>query len=188
MNRSHVRGRMPLILVALLLLSSVIAAGVYSRSSKSQKHKKNPGTYQAETVTAAPTVISNIEGLQVTGVSLINQGSPEASLVIDVINHRDQGLIALDIVAGRGKTTSGGIGMDGSLASPPRELIPPHSLKQFTWHLGGILEGETVELAAAIFSDGKEEGERWALEGIKKSRIKFQEKQRAEKAKNGGQK
>ena len=50
------------------------------------------------------------------------------------------------------------------------------------------MEGQTVTLAAAVFADGKEEGDNWVLDGIKKSRDKFQEKQRAEKGKNGGQK
>jgi hypothetical protein len=94
--------------------------------------------------------------------------------------------MALDFIAG--KSTYSGLRIDGLLHEDnPLVIIPPHSLKTFTWFLGGIMEGETVTLAAAVFADGKEEGERVFLDGIKKARVKFQEKQRAERAKNGGQ-
>jgi len=170
------------------VLSTAIAAGIYSRTSKSQKKSTDhPRTYEAAKVTDLPTVISGIKGLEITSVSLVNQGTPEAALNIDVTNKRNEDVMALDFIAG--KNTYSGLRMDGLLEEGnPRVVIPRHSLKTFTWSLGTILEGQTISLAAAVFSDGKEEGERWALEGIKKSRIKFQETQRAEKPKNGGQK
>jgi len=176
------------LLVTLLVLSSAIATGIYTRASKSQKQSKNnPRTYEAAKVTDLPTVISGIKDLEITRVSLINQGTPEAALNIDVTNKRNEDVMALDFIAG--KNTYSGLRMDGLLEEGnPHVVIPRHSLKTFTWSLGTILEGQTISLAAAVFADGKEEGERWALEGLKKSRIKFQEKQRAEKAKNGGQK
>jgi hypothetical protein len=132
-------------------------------------------------------VISGIQGLEITSVSLINQGTPEAALNIDVTNKRNEAVMALDFIAG-GSTYSG-LRIDGLLQEGSSlVIIPPHSLKTFTWGLGGIMEGQTVTLAAAVFADGKEEGDKWVLDGIKKSRDKFQEKQRAEKGKNGGQK
>jgi hypothetical protein len=172
------------LLITLLVFCSVIAVGIYTQTSKSQKKSKDhPRTYEAAKVTDLPAVISGIKGLEITSVSLINQGTPEAALNIDVTNKRNEDVMALDFIAG--KNTYSGLRMDGLLEEGnARVVIPRHSLKTFTWSLGSILEGQTISLAAAVFSDGKEEGERWALEGIKKSRIKFQEKQRAEKAKN----
>lgn len=186
MNISRVRGRMPLILAALLILSSIVAVGVYSRSYKSQKRPKGPRTYQAELVTVAPQVTSIVEGLQIAGVTLQDQGTPWASIIIDVINHRDEAVIALDFVAARGKSTSGGQGRVGSVEIPPGALIPPHTLERFTWHLSSILEGEKVELASAIFSDGKEEGDRESLQGLKRARLDSK-KQLEENRRNGGQ-
>jgi hypothetical protein len=177
-----------LCLTTLLVFCSVLAVGIYSRASKSQKQsKKQPRTYDAAKVTDVPTVLSGIQGLEITSVSLINEGTPGAALNIDVTNKRDEAVMALDFIAG--KSTYSGLRIDGLLHEDnPLVIIPPHSLKTFTWFLGGIMEGETVTLAAAVFADGKEEGERVFLDGIKKARVKFQEKQRAERAKNGGQK
>lgn len=176
------------LLLTLLLLCSAIAVGIYTRTSKSQKKSKDhPRTYEAAKVTDLPTVISGIKGLEITRVSLINQGTPEAAVNIDITNKRNEDVMALDFIAG--KNTYSGLRIDGLLEEDnPRVVIPRHSLKTFTWSLSAIMDGETISIAAAVFADGKEEGERWALDGIKKSRIKFQEKQRAEKAKNGGQK
>jgi len=178
--------RRSLLLIGLLVLCSALAVGIYSRASESQKQSKSR-TYQAAKVTDAPKVISGIQGLEITSVSLINQGTPEAALNIDVTNKRNEAVMALDFIAG-GSTYSG-LRIDGLLQEGSSlVIIPPHSLKTFTWGLGGIMEGQTVTLAAAVFADGKEEGDKWVLDGIKKSRDKFQEKQRAEKGKNGGQK
>lgn len=176
-----------LFLTILLVFCSVLAVGIYSRASKSQKQsKKHPRTYEAAKVTDVPNVISGIQGLEITSVSLINQGTSGAAVNIDVTNKRDEAVMALDFIVG--KTDYSGLRIDGLLHEDnPVVIIPPHSLKTFTWFLGGIMEGETVALGAAVFSDGKEEGERLFLDGIKKSRAKFQEQQRAERTKNGGQ-
>ena len=177
-----------LLLTILLVFCSMLAVGIYSRASKSQKKSKDhPRTYEAAKVTDLPAVISGVKDLEITSVSLINQGTPEAALNIDVTNKRNEDVMALDFIAG--KNTYSGLRVDGLLEEGnPRVVIPRHSLRTFTWSLGTILEGQTISRAAAVFADGKEEGERWALGGIKKSRIKFQENQRAEQAKNGGQK
>lgn len=177
-----------LLLSSFLVLSSVIAAGVYIQTSKSQrKPKDHPSGYDAATITEAPEVRSDIKGLDITGVSLINQGTPEAAIVIDVTNQRDEDVMAVDFIAGKGKSTSSGIAMDGLALEEPLVIIPRHSLKSFTWHLGEILEGETVFLAVAIFSDGKEEGDKSFVDRLKKSRINYQERRHQEKARNGGQ-
>ena len=177
-----------LILIStLLVLTSVLAAGVYTQASKFQKKQKDhPRTYEATKVKAAPEVRSAVKGLDISSVTLINEGTPEAAVVIDVINQRDEDVMAVDFIAGVGKSTSSGLAMDGlSEESDALVIIPRHSLKTFTWNLGSILEGETIFLAVAIFSDGKEEGYKRYVDGLKKSRIHYQESRRKEKTKNG---
>ncbi|HEX5875223.1 MAG TPA: hypothetical protein VFY60_11295 [Pyrinomonadaceae bacterium] len=174
------------LLTTIGVVSSVIAVGIYTRASNHQKtQKEHPRTYEAAKVTAAPEVTSTVKGLEITGVSLINQGTPEAAVAIDVTNKRDEDVMALDFIAG--KTTYSGLAIDGLLQEDnPLVIIPRHSLKTFTWSLGAIMERETISLAAAVFADGKEEGDKRSLNGIKKAREKFQQKQREAKAKNGG--
>ena len=176
------------VLTILLVLSSAIAVGVYSRASKSQKQSKNYGrTYEAAKVTDLPKVISGVKGLEITSVSLINQGTPEAALVIEVVNKHSEDVMALDFIAG--KDTYSGLRLDGLLQQDnPLVIVPRHSLKTFTWSLGAIMEEETVSLAAAVFSDGKEEGDKRFLEGIKKVRLQYQQKQREEKIMHEGHK
>lgn len=170
-----------LALTVLLSMSSVIGAVVYSRT-----FQQEPKVYRPALVTEAPPVVSNIKGLQITEVRLINQGTPQAAIEIDVTNERDSAVMSLDFMW-RHKQESGGIAIDGLLEEDnPRVVIPPHTLKTFTWFLGEILERKTVFLASAIFADGKEEGDQRSLEGIRKDRIQYQLKKRAQK-KNGGE-
>ena len=185
MDHSQTLKRLVLI-STLLLLSSVIVVGVYTRASSQKKQNDHPRTYEAAKVTAAPEVRSTIKGLDISGVSLINQGTPQAAVVIDVTNQRDESVMALDFVAG--KNTYSGLGIDGLLQEDsPVIIIPPHTLKTFTWFLGEIMEGQTVFLAAAVFANGKEEGDKRSLDGMKIHRRHFQQNQRDAKAKNGGQ-
>jgi hypothetical protein len=171
----------------LLILSSVIATGVYTQASKSQK--KEPArrpTYDAAKVTTPPEVRSKVKGVEIVGFRLVNQGTPEAVLSIDVTNNRDEAVMALDFVSG--KNDYSGLSVDGLLQEGnPMVVIPPHTLKTFTWFLGEIMEGETVFLAAAVFSDGKEEGDKRSLDGMRIHRQHSQQNQRDAKAKNGGQ-
>jgi hypothetical protein len=174
------------VLTTLVIFSLVVAVGVYSRASRQQKPKDFGRTYQPAQVQAAPQVVSKIKGLEITGVSIVNQGTQEAVLAIDVTNNRDEALMALDFIAGTNNRS--GLGIDGLLQEGnPLVIIPPHTLKTFNWSLGEIMEGQTVSLAAAVFSDGKEEGDKLSLEGLKKVRDKFQKDQREKKAKQGGQ-
>lgn len=178
-----------LFVFTFIVLSSAIAAGVYTRSSQSQKKARGYGrTYDAAKVSAAPEVVSNIDRLEITGVSLINEGTPEAALTIDVTNKRNEDVMALDFIAGKSGDYSG-LRFDGLLQeNNPLVIIPRHSLKTFTWNLGSIMEGEAVSLAVAVFADGKEEGDKRALYAFKKARANFQQSRREEKLKNGGQK
>jgi hypothetical protein len=177
---------MSLFVMALLILSTAILIA-YSRTSRSQKKPRDSArAYDAAKVTVAPQVVSKVKGLEISSVTLINQGTPQAALVIAVINQREEAVMALDFVS-RAGPDSGGIALDG-LSDPanPRTIIPPHSLKTFTWFLGEIFESDDISLAAAIFADGKEEGDKESLDGIKIERKNSQQKHRAEKVKNGG--
>lgn len=177
-----------LIIGTLIILSTVVAAGVYTRASKSQKKQTRDNsthTYEPTSVTVAPEVKSSIKGLEIAGVTLINQGTPAASIAIDVINHRDEAVMALDFISCKGGDR-GGILMDGALVEgSPIVIIPPHSLRTFNWGVGEIFEGTTGFLAAAVFSDGKEEGDQNSLIGIRLGRQQHQ-RQQEEKVKNGG--
>lgn len=170
-----------LALTILLCMASVIGAVVYSRSFQQAQNVNQPAL-----VKEAPRVVSNIEGLLITEVRLINQGTAQAAIEIDVTNNRDSAVMGLDFIW-RHNQDSGGIAIDGLLEeNNPQVVIPTHTLKTFTYSLGEIPHGQTVFLGSAIFADGKEEGDPRSLEGIRKDRIRHQQKKKAQE-KNGGQ-
>jgi hypothetical protein len=175
-------------LSALLVLCSVLAAVVYTQTSKTQKQPKDQTrAWQVEKVTAAPEVKSAVKGLEISAVRLMNEGTPTVQILIDVINHRDEDVMFVDFVCGIGKSTSGGVGRDGLYdENNPVVIIPRHSLKTLEFFLNSFMEGEPIVLAVAAFSDGKEEGEPRSLDNYKRGRIIDQEKRRKEKARNGG--
>jgi hypothetical protein len=160
-------------------MTSVVGGIVYSRSFQQETKVSRPAQ-----VKEAPHVVSSIEGVQIAEVRLVNQGTAQAAIQIDVTNNRDSAVMGLDFIW-RHNHDSGGNAIDGLLEEGnPRVVIPPHTLKTFTLFLGEIPENETVFLGSAVFADGKEEGDQRSLEGIRQVRIQHQLKKKAEK-KNG---
>lgn len=176
-----------ILLSTMLVFSSAIAVRVYTHAPRYQtKQKGHARTYEAAKVTSVPQVISKIKDLEISGVRLINEGKPEAALAIDVTNKRDDAVMALDFVAGKNQYS--GLRIDGLLQEDSVvTIIPPHFLKTFTWSLSEIMEGQTVFLASAVFANGREEGDKRSLDGMKVHRRHFQQNLRDEKAKQGGQ-
>lgn len=162
-----------LALTVLLCMASVAGAVVYSRNFQQQ-----PKVYQPALVKEAPPVASSIEGLQITAVRLVNQGTAQAAIEIDVTNNRDSAVMSLDFIWRHDRDT-GGVDIDGLLEEDnPQVVISPHTLKTFTLSLGEIPQGKTVFLASAIFADGKEEGDQRSLQGIKSDRTHYQLKKK----------
>jgi hypothetical protein len=169
-----------LALAVSLSMASVVGGVVYSRSFQQETKVSRPTQ-----VREAPHVVSSIQGLQITEVRLLDQGSPQAAIEIDVTNNRDSSVMGLDFIW-RHNQDSGGIAIDGLLEEGnPRIVIPPHTLKTFTLSLGEIPQDQTVFLGSAIFADGKEEGDKRSLDGIRNDRIQYQLKKKAQR-KNGG--
>lgn len=166
----------------LLSIASVVGAVAYSGTFQKQSRTY----YEPAKVTDAPRVVSQAPGLHINEVRLVNQGTDAAAIEIDVINNRDAALMSIDFITKNPKTRdSAGIAMDGLAdANAPQSLMAPHSLRTFTMYLGSII-GEPVFLAAAVYEDGKEEGEKRSLDGFR-SRRAHQNNKAGEKQ-NGGQ-
>src|SRR2546423_15670712 len=117
-----------LLSTTILILSSVLAASIYTRASKSQqKEREHPRIYNPTEVTSPPEVKSDIKGLQIASVTLINQGTQAASILIELINNRDEAVMALDFISGKNDRSA--MSTDGLLKERrPQALSPPHSL------------------------------------------------------------
>jgi hypothetical protein len=102
MNHSKI-ARMSLFAIAFFIVAAAMLVA-FTRNSKSQKKANGVRTYQASTVTATPQVVSKVRGLEVLGVRLKDQGTPQATLIIEVTNHRDEAVMALDFVCAKDAT------------------------------------------------------------------------------------
>ena len=195
------QNRAVLALGVLLSVTSVLAAVEYSGTvagqskettqQNQQKKPKNRKTYIPETVTEAPLVKSKVKDLEIVEVKLENQGTPNASILISFVNNSDSAVMSFEFVSGN-KNESIGVGGDAMMFEDSGGFVavPPHSLTTFSMRLGAIMQGETVFLAAAIFADGREEGDKDTVEGIKSQRKNFQKGLRdgtIKILKNGGQ-
>ena len=187
-----------LALGVLLSVTSILASVAYSatvaRESKEttqQKKKQKTKTYIPETVTEAPLVKSKVKDLEIVEVTLQNQGTPNASILISFVNNSDSAVMSFDFVSGN-ENESIGKGVDALLFEDSSGFVavPPHALTTFSLSLSNIMQAETVFLAAAIFADGREEGDKRRVEGIKSHRKNFQKGLREgtiKPLKNGGQ-
>jgi hypothetical protein len=171
--------------VAIVVVSSLLALGVYSKIQQ----KKQSLAYNAASVRASalPEVISNVKDLQIAGVKLVDEGTETAHLDIDVVNNSDEPCYTVEFVA-RGKADVSAQGADGYANDPdnPKVVIPPHGIRTIKVFLGGMLEGPPIVLAAARFANGKEDGDPEILE----LEHRDERRSRAEKAARakGGQK
>jgi hypothetical protein len=172
-----------LALSVLLSIASVAGAVAYNGALQ----KKSMTYYEPAKQTEAPRVVSSAPGLQINEVRLINQGTDAAAIEIDVINNRESALMSIDFITKNRKTSdSAGMAMDGLADKDnPQSIMAPHSLRTFTMYLSSMI-GEPVFLAAAVYEDGKEEGDKKALENLRSGRSHDQLKKKAEKQ-NGGQ-
>ncbi len=155
---------------ALLLAASAVSLGVFSKIRQEPKPERRATTLKAERVTTLPAVLSKVKGLQVTGATLLNQGTPQAAIALDIVNNSDQPVISLEITAGDANDWSA-LGVDGFEDPDKREVaIPPHSLKTFTWSLGEVLEGYPIAVTGASFGDGTDVGDARSLAIMRKDR------------------
>jgi hypothetical protein len=177
------RSRLIFFSAAILLTVSVVSLGVFSKIRQEPKQQRGATALKAERVTTLPAIFSKVKVLQVAGAALLNQGTPDAAVAIDIINNSDQPVISLEITAGDDNDWSS-LGIDG-LEDPdkPQVAIPPHSLKTFKWYLGEVLEGYPIVITGASFANGTEDGDARSLDIMHKDR----ERNRARKAKKGGQ-
>lgn len=176
------RRRLIFFAAAMLLTASAVSLGVFNKITQEPKQQRHVTALRAERVTTLPAVVSKVKDLQVAGATLLNQGTPQAAVAIDIVNNSDEAVISLEITAGDANDWSG-LGIDG-LEDPdkPQVAIPPHSLKTFTWYLGEVLEGFPIVITGATFANGTEDGDARSLAIMRKDR----ERNRAQRASKVG--
>lgn len=165
---------------AVILMASLVSLAAFRKIRQEPKQQRRV-TLNATRVTTLPPVFSRVKDLEVTGATLVNQGTSQAAVAIDIVNNSDQPVISLEITAGDDKDWSS-LGIDG-LEDPdnPQVTIPPHSLKTFTLFLGTVLEGFPVVITGVVFANGAEDGDARSLDIMHRDR----ERNKEQKARKG---
>jgi hypothetical protein len=169
-----------------LLISLSVGVVVLSKKKQEPKIQKHAATtFKAELANSLPQVSSRVKGLEIAGVSIINQGTSKAALAINIVNKSDDPVVSLEITSGDANDFSN-LGLDG-LGDPlhPQVQIEPHTLKTIEWRLAEILEGYPVVISAATFGNGKEEGDSRDIEMMRHDRVRSQTKREAASKKEG---
>ncbi|HEV7475581.1 MAG TPA: hypothetical protein VGN90_16115 [Pyrinomonadaceae bacterium] len=182
MTNNAGRKRLVFFFATVLLTVLAVSLGVSSKIRQEPKQEKRGVPLKAERVTTLPAVLSKVKDLQVAGATLLNKGTPQAAVAIDIINNSDQPVISFELTSGDDDDWSS-LGIDGREdPDNPIVSIPPHSLKTFTWFLNQVLKGYPIVITGASFANGTEDGEARSLQIMRKDI----ERNRARKASKGG--
>lgn len=95
----------------LVSVASVIGAVTYSETLKQKPQQPKQIFHKPDAVSEAPPVESKVKGLEITGVRLVNEGTAQAAITIDVTNKRDSAVMSLDFVSGENEYSA--LGFDG---------------------------------------------------------------------------
>jgi len=157
------------VFVAGFLVTSLLTVAVFSARHRNQKSQKQ--------VVALPEVLSHVQRLRVTNVSVRNQLTPDAVAVLEVLNTSDSPVMSIEISTINKAGDSGAIGDDG-LTDPnnPMVVIPPFESRKFEMNFGEMVPDAPLVISAAEFGDGSAEGDSWSREAMRVSRAQHQKK------------
>jgi hypothetical protein len=105
-----------------------------------------------------PKIVSKVKHLEVSSVTIENQGQPGEVVVIEIFNNSDRPVLALSIESGDDKDISG-IATNGFSVDPPGVIIQPYGTTTMRMETANLLPGKPIKVSAAIFADGSVEGE-----------------------------
>ena len=153
------------LLVAIVAICSGITVGVFSArrqaSNRQQKH-----------VTELPPLKSHVPRLSIAGVSLKTVGTSAPIAVVEISNNSPLAVMAVEIST-KNEGDSGAVNTDG-LTDPenPIVVIKPWGTTTLEMSFTQMIPDAPLVISAAIFEDGAEEGDKWSLDAMKRSRAK----------------
>lgn len=153
--------------------STTIPLSIKSRAKGKQQEQKH--------VTKLPPVVSHVQMLEVVKATVKDEGTREATALVEIRNNSDLAVMAVEIST-RDDINSSGEGSDG-LYEPgnPHVIIPPHETKTLEMRLFNMIPDVPLVVSGAVFSDGSEDGDWWSLDGMRAIRKREQAQHRVEK-------
>lgn len=161
------KGRLFLVLTALLVLGASIASVVATGGETHVRQQENRPVPDS-----LPPVISQVKEVEVISATIEKQGQPEAVAAILVRNNSDKAVMAVALESGD-KNNFSGLNLYGYQDSEtPTTIIKPKSSMTIHWALKEILPDAPLRIAGAVYADGTEDGEATTLQTIRSQRAR----------------
>jgi hypothetical protein len=157
------RRRFLLIVMSAFVAAFAISVGVLS--ARKQQRITQKAQHPKDWLTTTPEVSSKVKDLEIVNIRIIRPNTDAPGVAFEIRNNSDKGVMSYEVICG-----NGGISQDGlEDEDNPIVIIKPYST--YTVEMNDELTpGEPIVITAAVFEDGTEEGDKFALEGLHKVR------------------
>jgi len=121
---------------------------------------------QRPLVTTVPLTYSKVKSIQIVAAKVINEGTPAASVAVEVRNDSEKAVMAIDLVCGEGAVTKNGLTDEEN----PIVVIPPFGSTTIEMSFSEMTPEAPLVVSAVTYGDGREEGDERSLRAMHKAR------------------
>jgi hypothetical protein len=142
-----------------LLIGVILGIIGFSINSVARRYAKTDPSPQRQVATYVPEILSCSKNIRVTNTEIANAGTPDASLMVQVENTTNVGIIAIQIESVNDREafeTTLRTSFDND--QPPTVVIKPHEVGTLIASLNNILAGVPLRIGGVMYEDGTEEG------------------------------
>ncbi|MCU1267645.1 MAG: hypothetical protein JWM21_3963 [Acidobacteria bacterium] len=159
----------------IILCGVVVGVVVFAITSIARRRsEQNTPAQKRETVTSVPQIVTCVKRLTIVKAELLQSGTPDAALVVELKNEAEVGITAIVLSTTRDRETyeitrSASFSEDGN----PKTVIEPHSSGKMTMALP--FPQASIQIGGVLYSDGTEEGCKSSLKtlhGMMKDELK----------------
>ncbi|MCA1638151.1 MAG: hypothetical protein LC768_07420, partial [Acidobacteria bacterium] len=126
-----------------------------------------------------PQVVSKVKNLEIINTSLRGEGKRDAIAVIKMRNNSDKPIIAITIVSGDDKDSSG-INFNGFNEGnvPPSIVIQPYETFEMDMPLANLRPSFPIRIGGVMYADGIEDGEEETLRTMRGQKEHYKNKKK----------
>jgi hypothetical protein len=152
--------------LTFIILGMVVAVAAFIANSGRAKQEV---AQRREANTSVPSVVSNFPNLKVQKVAIRNAGTPNATIVVEVENTAEIGIIAITLESkkeGQAFIVSLRTSFEGD--GEPRVVIKPHEVGKLEIAVTNTFSDVPLEIGSVMYADGSEAGDPESLETMHK--------------------
>jgi hypothetical protein len=114
-----------------------------------------------------PKVVSKVKSLEIVSVTIQGEGGPTSpSVVVEVYNNSDRGIVAMFMESGDDKDMAG-LGVSGFTQDPPTVVLEPYGKRTMSMSLNSLFPGKPFRISGVMYYDGEVEGEEPAKQRLR---------------------